>query len=225
MKRITITTLLLLSELFLTTQRLEAQIPIVQIIQQGIKKVIIAIDLKVQRLQNKTIWLQNAQKTLEHALSKIHLDEINDWANKQRELYANYFDELRIIKTVLLSYSRVKDIMAQQIQIISEYKAAWAIFRQDKNFTRDELDYIFNVFQGMMDRSVKNIEQLSLVINSFTTQMSDAKRLEMINIVSADVEQTLMDLKQFNEENKMLSLQRATERNEIEYVKRLYGIQ
>jgi hypothetical protein len=39
----------------------DAQLPIAQIIKEGIKKVIIAVDLKIQRLQTKTIWLQNAQ--------------------------------------------------------------------------------------------------------------------------------------------------------------------
>jgi hypothetical protein len=39
-----------------------------------------------------------------------------------------------------------------------------------------------------------------------------------------NVEQTLMDVKAFNEENKMISLQRAVERGEIEYVRKLYGL-
>jgi hypothetical protein len=44
----------------------KAQDPITLIIKQGIKKVIIAVDLKIQRLQTKTIWLQNAQKVVEN---------------------------------------------------------------------------------------------------------------------------------------------------------------
>jgi transcriptional regulator len=59
-------------------QETEAQIPVLEIIRQGIKKVIIAVDLKIQRLQNKTIWLQNAQKTIENAMSKLRLDEIGN---------------------------------------------------------------------------------------------------------------------------------------------------
>ncbi len=205
-------------------QKAEAQIPVLEIIKQGIKKVIVAVDLKIQRLQNKTIWLQNAQKTLENTMSKLHLDDISGWVERQRTLYADYFDELRKVKTALTYYQRVRDIISQQVQLVNEYKAAWALFKQDKNFTVDELDYMFGVYTGMMDESVKSIDQLFLVINAFVTQMSDAKRLEVINAVAVNVEQTLMDLKEFNEENKMMSLQRATEKNEIEYVKKLYGL-
>jgi hypothetical protein len=205
-------------------QRTLAQDPITLIIKEGITKVIVAVDLKIQRLQNKTIWLQNAQKTLENTMSQLHLNEISDWVEKQRKLYADYFDELRKVKTVLTYYQRVRDIIDQQVQIVNEYKAAWALFRQDKNFTADELDYMGNVYTGIMDESTKNLDQLFLVINAFITQMSDAKRLEIINSVATNVEQNLMDLKDFNEQNKMISLQRATEQGDIDYVKKLYGL-
>lgn len=210
--------------LLMSTQQTKAQDPILMIIKEGITKVIVAVDLKIQRLQNKTIWLQNAQKTLENTMSKLHLDEIKDWTEKQRKLYADYFDELRKVKMALTYYQRVRDIITQQSQIIREYQAAWALFRQDRNFTKEELDHMLSVYTGMMDESAKNIDQLFLVINAFVTQMSDAKRLEIIDAVSVSVEQTLMDLKAFNEESKMISLQRAVEHGEIEYVKKLYGL-
>ena len=202
----------------------QAQIPVLEIIKAGIKKVIIAVDLRIQKLQNKTIWLQNTQKTLENTMSKLHLNEISNWVEKQRKLYADYFDELKKVKDVLTYYQRVRDIIQQQLQIVNEYKAAWALFKQDKNFTADELDYMFQIYTGMMDESSKNIDQLFLVVNAFVTQMTDAKRLEIINTVSGKVEQNLMDLKDFNEQNKMVSLQRSTEQGDIGYVKKLYGL-
>ena len=38
-----------------------AQVAILEVIKAGVKKVIRAVDLKIQRMQNETIWLQNAQ--------------------------------------------------------------------------------------------------------------------------------------------------------------------
>ena len=76
----------------------------------------------------------------------------------------------------------------------------------------------------MMEESLKNIDQLYLVINAFATQMSDAKRLELINAAADKVEQGYMDMKEFNNQNKVISLQRASEKGEIEYVKKLYGL-
>lgn len=224
MKKILAVVCLGLCCMFLPINKANAQIPIVDIIKAAVKKVIKAVDLKIQRLQNKTIWLQNAQKTLENKMSQLKLNEIRDWMQKQKKLYEDYFEELKKVKSAIANYSRVKDIIQQQIAMVSEYKGAWALFRQDKNFTPEELDYMLNIYTGMMDESLKNIDQLFLVVNAYTTQMTDAKRLEIINTVADNIQTQYFDLKEFNTQNKMLSLQRASELGEIQYVRRLYGL-
>jgi len=224
MKNILAVVLLALCFMVSPVQNANAQIPIMEIIKQAVTKVIVAVDLKIQRLQNKTIWLQNAQKVLENKMSEFKLTEISDWVEKQRAQYANYFDELWRIKAALAYYQKVKDIIEKQLQLVSEYKAAWALFKQDKNFTVDELDYMQQVYNGMMDESIKNLDQLSLVINAFVTQMSDAKRMEIINEVDHNLDENLSDLREFNNQNKMMSLQRASEKGDIETVKKLYGL-
>ncbi len=202
----------------------QAQFPIAEIIKAGIKKVIVAVDLKIQKLQNKTIWLQNAQKTLENTMSKLKLTEISGWVEKQRKLYDEYFQELWKVKAALAYYHRVKDIIEDQVAMIAEYKSAWATFRQDKNFNADELSYMSDIYAGMMNESLKSIDQLFLVVNAFSMQMSDAKRMEIINSAANSIEQSFLDLKEFNNQNKLISIQRAAVKGEIEYVKRLYGL-
>lgn len=206
-------------------QQAAAQIPIAEIIKAGIKKVIKAVDLKIQRLQNKTIWLQNAQKTLENQMSKLKLQEIGDWVNKQKELYAKYFDELSKVKSAISTYQSVKDIINKQVLLVKEYSKAFNLSRQDKNFTPQEIDYMRQVYSGILDESLKSIEQVQLVITAFTTQMTDAKRLIIIHAASDNIEQNLADLRQFNQQNIRISLQRSKERNDIDVVKKLYGIE
>ena len=224
MKKLLAVVLLALCFMVSPVQNANAQIPIMEIIKQAITKVIVAVDLKIQRLQNKTIWLQNAQKVLENKMSELKLTEISDWVEKQRAQYANYFDELWRIKSALANYQRIKDIIEKQLQLVNEYKGAWALFKQDKNFTADEMDYMQEVYNGMMDENIKNLDQLSLVINAFVTQMSDAKRMEIINEVDHNLDENLNDMREFNNQNKMISLQRASEKGDIETVKKLYGL-
>jgi len=224
MKKLLAVVLLALCFMVSPVQNANAQIPIMEIIKQAITKVIVAVDLKIQRLQNKTIWLQNAQKVLENKMSELKLTEISGWVEKQRAQYANYFDELWRIKAALGYYQRIKDIIEKQLQLVNEYKGAWALFKQDKNFTADEMDYMQEVYNGIMDESIQNLDQLSLVINAFVTQMSDAKRMEIINEVDSKLDENLNDLRDFNNQNKMISLQRASEKGDIETVKKLYGL-
>jgi len=197
---------------------------ILAVIQAGVKRVIKAVDLKIQREQNKIIWLQNAQKTIENTLSKLKLDEITGWAERQRTLYAGYFDEMWKVKTAISYYGRVRDIMQMQIDMVNEYQRAWNLFRQDDHFNPDELDFMQEVYSGMLDQSVKNLNQIELVIQAFSTQMSDAKRLETINAAEKQMEANLSDLRRFNRENTLLSFQRAREKGDLDLVKQLYGI-
>ena len=203
----------------------QAQDPIVAIIKAAVVKVIKAVDLKIQRLQNKTIWLQNAQKTLENKLSKLKLDEISAWTEKQKEQYRKYYEELAQVKAVISYYQRIRDITRKQLRVVDEYKRTWSVIRQDNHFTADELEYMGNVYSGILDESIKNIDQMRLITRSFATRMSDAKRLELINRAADQVDANYSDLLQFNRQNTLLSLQRAKTAQEIEMVKKLYGIQ
>lgn len=201
-----------------------ATIPILEIVKAVTKKVIKAIDLGIQRLQNKTIWLQNAQKQLENTLSKLKLDEISSWTKKQRDLYKGYYEELQKVKSFISYYQRVKEITSKQTRLIQQYERAWNLFRQDTHFNASELEYMQKVYAGILEESMRNIDQIFLILESFTTQMSDLKRLEIINEAADQIEANYNDLMLFNKQNVLLSLQRAKTVNDAQKVKQFYGI-
>lgn len=209
----------------LPTKQVTAQIAIAEVIKAGVKKVIKAVDLRIQRLQNETIWLQNAQKVLENQLSKLKLTEIADWTNRQKDLYGKYFEELVRIKSAISYYHRIKEITLLQAAIVEEYKRAKGLFAKDKNFSLDELTYMESVYRGILDASLKNLDQLLLVVNAFKVQMDDAARLEIINEAAEKIEQNYTDLKRFNAQQVSLSLSRAKEAGDLYNIKKLYGIQ
>jgi hypothetical protein len=63
-----------------------------------------------------------------------------------------------------------------------------------------------------------------VVVNSFETQMTDGKRLELITAAGEGIEKNYHDLQQFNTQNIRLSLSRAKDQDEIETVMKLYGL-
>lgn len=205
-------------------QKANAVIPILKIIKEAVKKVIKAVDLMIQRMQNETIALQNAAKVLENKLSKLKLAEIAEWTEKQRQLYQKYFDELWKVRNAIATYQRIKQILQCQEQLVETYKRTWQMMKSDPHFTSAEIDYMYRVYTGIFNESIKNLDQLLLVINSFKTQMTDVKRLEIIRAVGEKIDQNYADLKQFNNQNIILSLNRAKDAHEIEITKKLYGL-
>lgn len=204
--------------------RVQAQTPVLEVIKAGVKKAIKAVDLQVQRQQNKVIWLQNAQKTLENAMSQLQLGEISGWVEKQRTLYQDYYKELYRVKTTVSDYQRIRNITRRQVRLVEEYQRAWRLFRQDRHFSPDEINYMGQVYAGILEESAKNIDQIFLAVQAFATQMSDAERLQIIDVAADRVEASYDDLRMFNRQNVLLSLQRAKAQQDVEAVKRLYGL-
>ena len=201
-----------------------AVLPILEIVKAVTKKVIKAIDLRIQRLQNKTIWLQNAQKQVENVLSKLKLDEISDWTQKQKDLYKGYYEELAKVKSIITYYQRIREITKKQTQLVQEYERACNLFKQDTHFKDSEIQYMERVYTGILEESVKNIDQIFLILDSFATQMSDLKRLEIINKAADQIDGNYDDLTMFNQQNILLSLQRAKTEADVNQVKQFYGI-
>lgn len=216
---------LILSLAVLTpVQSVQAANPWAAVIKAAIKKVVKAVDLLIQRRQNAVIKAQNAQKAIENTMAKLHLDEITDWVKKQRDLYKEYYDELKKVKAVISYYFRIKQIAEKQVQIVEQYQKAWRLIQTDKHFSYGELLYMQKVYAGMLEETAKNVDMLSLVVTAFSTQMSDVQRLEMIGRVAIQVDKVHDELVSFNRQNQLLSLSRAKSEFDAKVVKELYGI-
>lgn len=201
-----------------------AQLPAVSVITTLVKKVINAIDLEVENLQDQTMVLQNAQKALENTMSGYQLTGIGSWVSQMKDLYSNYYTELSQVKQIIADYDKVKTIISQQERIVAEYQSSYALFKQDKNFSSSEISYMYTVYSGILNESLKDVEQVLLVVNAFVTQMSDGARMNIINGASVSMQQHYNDLKQFSNQNIQLSLQRGAENNDLGTVKKLYGL-
>lgn len=226
MKRKYLLVLLLSCSLSLSTGSLRAQmIPGIGNITGLINRAIKAIDLKIQRMQNKTIGLQNAQKVIENAMTKLHLQDIGDWAERQKNLYARYFAQLGRLKAVLSTYWKVKTIIKRQLLLVSEYNQAWGRLKNDPHFSVAELDQMYRIYSGILEESLRNLDQLTIACRTLTIQMSDGKRMQLIASAGEYIEKNLADLRRFNHRNARLSLGRAVNLADQLITKKVYGIQ
>jgi hypothetical protein len=202
----------------------KAQIPVVNIVTGVIKKVIVAIDLKVQALQNQTIALQNAEQRLENSLHLSSLNNISGWLGKEKDLYANYYHELNQVRGLIAAYDEVKNVISKQQQLVKEYRQARSLFKHDAHFSAAELQYMDNIYNGILQESLQNLDDLLLAVSNFSTQMDDAERLQKIGQAARAIQTNLDHLRQFNRQNTALGLMRAKDAQDRQNVKHLYGI-
>jgi hypothetical protein len=211
--------------LFLLAPSGPASAQVLEIIDEAVKKVLVAADLQVQRLQTQTIWFQEAQKTIENTMEQLDLDDITDWVQRQKDLYGNYYQELWQVKTAFCTYSKVKNLVTRQAQLVGEAQKAWSSIRQDTHFSSTELTYIQNAYTGLINQTARNMADLGLVIQSFLTQMDDAGRLQIIDETADRIDHNYAGLRQFTQQNVLISLQRSKNEQDLQTIRMLYGIQ
>jgi hypothetical protein len=210
----------------LTPQRSNAQVlDIIGIINAAVKKVIVAADLAVERLQTQTIILQNAERAIENDMDADELTDIAGWVQQQKNLFAEYYNELWQVKNALSTYEQVKAMISKQAQIVSGSSQAYGILGQDKHFSAAEVSHMFAVLNGIVSQSAQNLKNLTMVVTALVTQMNDAARLRIIDATGSDIDRNYRDLAQFSQESYLLSLQRAKDENDVATTRALYGLQ
>jgi hypothetical protein len=212
----------LLISLLLWIPKAEAAIPIAEIIRQGIKRVIVAVDLKIQRLQNETIWLQQAQQELENMLSKVKLEEIAAWSDKQKELYADYYEGFWKVKQTISNFQRVREIVETQKSLMIVYQNTWNLLVREGNFSLAELSLIENRFSGILQESLRNLADLGEILKEMTFQLSDGERLEIIHGLDAKVQKNYQDLLRLSMQLESLNQQRKSQKTDQQHIQNLF---
>jgi coenzyme F420-reducing hydrogenase delta subunit len=202
----------------------QAQDPITEVIKAAVKKVITAVDLKIQRLQNETIALQNAQKLIENAMNELHLKDIGAWAEKQKTLYADYFEELQKVKTTIATYHKIKALITSQKDLLHSYASGFALLKIEGCFQPKEIIYMQGVYEGIINESLSAVEKLTKVISAFTVTMTDAERLRVIDEAARAINKCSSDMQSFHARNRSIASQRMKVKQDIDQLKKIYGL-
>lgn len=149
---------------------------------------------------------------------------VKDLSQGNFTLHKTFLDGLMEVSPAIKKYKRITDIFSYQARILKEYKAAWQQFRDDKQFTSTEIDYLGKVYTNLFNETLKSLEELAMVITSGKLRMSDDERLQAIDRIYASVVDQYSFLNEFNNNTAILSLQRKSEQAEIKMSRIINGI-
>lgn len=149
---------------------------------------------------------------------------VKDISQGNFNLHKTFLDGLMQVSPAVKKYKRIADIISYQLRIAKEYKLAYNRFKEERQFTVEEIDYLGKVYGNLFNESLKALDELSMVITSGKLRMSDDERLQAIDKIYLSVEEQYTFLKEFTNNSNLLSLQRKAEKAEIEMSRRLYGL-
>ena len=149
---------------------------------------------------------------------------IKDISSGNFNLHKSFLDGLMEVSPVVKRYRRITDIVNYQLLIVKRYKAALFQFRQDDVFTVPEIQYLEKVYRNLFRESLKNLDELFMIITAGQLRMSDDERIEAIDRIYLDLESKLSFLRYFNNSTQLLVLQRAKEASDVDAAKKLYEL-
>ncbi len=149
---------------------------------------------------------------------------VKDISQGNFNLHKTFLEGLMQVSPAVKKYKRITDIISYQLRIAREYKLAYNRFKEEKQFSLEEVDYLGKVYSNLFNESLKSLDELSIVITSGKLRMSDDERLQAIDKIYLSVEEQYSFLKEFTNNTNLLSLQRKAEKAEIEMSRRLYGL-
>ena len=149
---------------------------------------------------------------------------VKDLSEGNFSLHQTFLDALLQVSPAVRNYKRVGDIINYQITLVQEYQRAKQRFTASGMFTDSELTYLSNVYDNLLQQSLRNIEELTEVLTANKLRMSDDERLAAIDRIYAEMQDKVLFLRSYNNEATMLSLQRAKETKDIDAIRVLSNI-
>lgn len=178
--------------------------------------------LNIQKLSQLKKILQNMYDGY-RIVSKGY-NTVKDLSQGNFNLHETFLNELFAINPAIKNYRRVPDIISYQGAIIKQYKNAFDAFRESDLFSIEEMEYMSAVYGGLTNESLKNLDELIMIITANKLRMSDDERIAGIDRIFSSMQEKLLFLQEFNSGAQMLGLQRAKERNDVGMVRLLHGI-
>lgn len=178
--------------------------------------------LNLEKLRQLEEILDNMYKGYK-ILSKGY-NTIKDIAEGNYSMHQVFMDGLMAVSPAVRNYRRIPQIIAYQKLLLSEYTRAYQRFRQDPNFTVEEVEYLARVYDALFDASLKNLDELVMIITASKLRMSDDERMQAIDRILQDMEDKLVFLRSFNGGAQLLAIQRARAKGDATTMQKLYGI-
>jgi DNA repair ATPase RecN len=140
---------------------------------------------------------------------------VKDMTEGNFSLHKTFLDALMQVSPAVRNYKRVGEIVEYQISIVKESRNGMNRFIKNGNFSGQEINYFEKVYGNLLNESLRNLDELTMVITADKLRMSDDERLKAVDDIYEQMQDKLLFLRNFNTTSNVLALQRAREKNDV----------
>lgn len=140
---------------------------------------------------------------------------VKDMSEGNFSLHKTFLDALMQVSPMVKNYKKVGEIINYQILLVKESRNGLSRFSKSGNFNENELKYFESVYGNLLNLSLRNLDELTMVVTADKLRMSDDERLEAVDAIFLEMQDKLLFLRDFNASSNILLLQRAKEKNDV----------
>lgn len=140
---------------------------------------------------------------------------VKDMTEGNFSLHKTFLDALMQVSPVVRNYKRVGEIINFQMLLMKESKNGLKRFIKSGNFSEKEISYFEKIYGNLLSQSLRNLDELTMVLTADKLRMSDDERLQAVDDIYLQMQDKLLFLRNFNTTSNVLALQRAKEAKDI----------
>lgn len=149
---------------------------------------------------------------------------VKDLSQGNFTLHKTFLDGLMQVSPAVKKYRRVGDIVQYQVLLMKESKKGLDRLTNSRHFTPGEIQYFEKICANLSLESLRNLDELMMIITADKLRMSDDERLEAIDAIFLDIQDKLLFLRDFNAASAVLNLQRTKETNDVNTLEGMYDL-
>lgn len=140
---------------------------------------------------------------------------VKDLSEGNFSQHETFLDALMQVSPVVKNYRRVGGIINFQLLLMKESKNGLNRFVKSGNFSEKEISYFEKVYGNLLSQSLRNLDELTMVVTADKLRMSDDERLQAVDDIYLQMQDKLLFLRNFNATSNVLALQRAKEAKDV----------
>lgn len=175
---------------------------------------------KLNQLRKILTQLYDGYKIVNEGYNKV-----KDITSGNYKIHELFLDGLYKVSPTVKRYHRIADIIRDQAAIVKESKAALKNLSSFNVFTGGQIDYIEQVYDRLIDDSMKHLDELIMITTGGQLRMTDDERLKGIDRIYQEVQKKLLFLRSFNNRQKMIAIEKLHDKSEDRSLRSLHGLQ
>ncbi|MGI4740798.1 MAG: hypothetical protein ACRYG7_36985 [Janthinobacterium lividum] len=178
-------------------------------IQTGLQATLKALNTKANDLANDGV--------VEQVLTK-------GFTEKNMLMARDWYDGLLAISNTIKTYRRVQHIFERQTAIITIYSNYIGKFKADPNLSPAQVAGVIRGYTMLIQESGTYLDDLSAIVSPAKSKMTDAERMELIDVLDDKVTHQYDLVNYFTRRNMAISTQQGQASKDAVTLKKLYGL-